>query len=202
MILTCAFLPWLSFRWFDDTFRCLSQTHKFQEQKGLEYPDEKVTNMKFSQLMKTDLSQYPELARIVFVSVASKKPLDGIMEWIEGIYHDFRGIMLGTVTPAILSSAFRGQSVKREELTKKYLSRIIVVVHRFVVEGLRMACTCPTVFQRLFVTMVLQLVASYEHAMKQAVFLVELETQRAVHLESLLQQQDAKDTVSQDQGSA
>lgn len=41
-----------------------------------------------------------------------------------------------------------------------------------------MACTCPTVFQRLFATMVPQLVASYEHAMKQAVFLVELETQR------------------------
>lgn len=80
MFLTCAFLPWLSFRWFEDTFRRPSQTYKFQEQKGLEYPDEKVTNMKFSQLMKTDSSQYPELARVVVVLVASKQPLDGIME--------------------------------------------------------------------------------------------------------------------------
>ena len=59
-----------------------------------------------------------------------------IMEWTEMLYLRCRGVYLGTFSGAILSSAFKEQSSKWASMTKAYVSRVIVVIHRFMVMAL------------------------------------------------------------------
>ncbi|KAK4178956.1 P-loop containing nucleoside triphosphate hydrolase protein [Triangularia setosa] len=162
--------------WFDRTFRRSSQTYQFLKQTELTDDDEVFEEP--SALEKIDTAAFPELIRLVVDDWSTEPPMHGIMAWIETIHHDFRGITLGTVSPAMLSSAFRGQSVKWGAITKQYVSLAILAVHRFIIKALQKVCHCQVVLQRLFAALVAQLLASYESALEQAMLLVEVETQR------------------------
>ncbi|KAK0710524.1 putative dynamin [Apiosordaria backusii] len=162
--------------WFDLTFRKSSQTYLFVKQAGLS--DDGDDSQEPPALAEVDPTAFPELASVMVTNWSTAAPQDGIMSWIESIHRDSRGITLGTVTPAMLSSAFRGQSVKWEIITKQYLSLAILAVHKFIMKALEIVCNCPNVLPRLSAALLTQLLASYDKAMEQAMLLVEIETQR------------------------
>lgn len=68
-------------------------------------------------------------------------PEQGIMNWIQDLYQRSRGIELGTFGGSILSSAFKEQSSKWNSLVLKYISDIIVAIHRFLKTVLQNLCT-------------------------------------------------------------
>ncbi|KAK0660869.1 P-loop containing nucleoside triphosphate hydrolase protein [Cercophora samala] len=165
--------------WFEYTFRNSSQTYSFVKQKGVdEDVDMESEPPKGSDFTTLNAPEYTELKQLVVEDLTTNPPMNGIMDWIDDISRNFRGITLGTVTPSMLSSAFRGQSVKWEIITKQYMSLVIVAVHRFIDKGLVTVCKCPIVRQRVGATIVTQLLTAYTSAMKQAMLLVEIETQR------------------------
>ncbi|KAK4204572.1 P-loop containing nucleoside triphosphate hydrolase protein [Triangularia verruculosa] len=162
--------------WFDRTFRKSSHTYLFVKQKGLDEDDaDPEEPQKISDI---NTSLYPELKRLLCNDWTISPPVHGIMTWIGSIHNDFRGISLGTVSPVMLASAFRGQSVKWELIAKQYVSLVIMAVHQFIMKGLENVCNCPIVRQRLAAALLSRLLTTYEGALKQAMLLVEIETQR------------------------
>ncbi|KAK4172708.1 P-loop containing nucleoside triphosphate hydrolase protein [Triangularia setosa] len=161
---------------FDLTFKRLSSTYLFVKQEGLGEDDEALEGP--ASFTNVDSSAYPELGDLMVKDWSTKPPMNGIMGWLETIHRDSRGITLGNVSPAMLASAFRGQSIKWETITKQYLSLTILAVHKFIIKALYNVCRCPIVHQRIAGSLVSELISSYEKAMKQAMLLVEVETQR------------------------
>jgi hypothetical protein len=118
---------------------------------------------------------FPELGRVIASDWTTQQPKPGIMDWIESVYRRSRGIELGTFGPGILSSVFREQSENWDRMTEQYLSKIILVVHRFIVMGLEVVCTDSKVLEELKFTILSDLIARYEDGMKHSRLLVDVE---------------------------
>ncbi|KAK3313395.1 putative dynamin [Apodospora peruviana] len=122
--------------------------------------------------------EFPELDGILVVDWTQQQPNEGIMEWIERIYRRSRGLDLWTYSSGLSSSVFREQSVKWDLMTRQYLSKIILVLHRFVVRTLDSICTDEKVRDELKSSLMHDLLERYEIGMKQAVFLVSVEREK------------------------
>jgi hypothetical protein len=118
---------------------------------------------------------FPELERIIVTDWTTQQPKAGIINWIESVYRCSRGIELGTFGPGILSSVFRAQSEKWGLMTEQYLSKIILVVHRFILMALDTVCTDSKVREELKSTILSDLLAKYADGMKQSRLLVDVE---------------------------
>ncbi|GKT70804.1 interferon-induced GTP-binding protein Mx2 [Colletotrichum tofieldiae] len=77
----------------------------------------------------------------------------------------------------ILSSVFREQSAKWERIAKQYLSKIILLVHRFILAALEVVCADTQVLQSVSSAILNDLCAKYEGSMDQAILLVNVERQ-------------------------
>ena len=103
-------------------------------------------------------------------------PLKGkIFEWLKELHHNSRGFELGTYQPSILSNSMKKQSLKWEALATGYLSDIITMVHRFIVDLLEHVCPEKTVRQELMVVLMEQLTAQYSRAIEHVTFLLQVE---------------------------
>ncbi|KAG6010630.1 hypothetical protein E4U21_005128 [Claviceps maximensis] len=98
-----------------------------------------------------------------------------IMAWISHMYSRSRGVEVGTFAPGLLSSAFREQSQNWKPMVKLYLSRVILVIHHFIVAVLGKICTDTKVFDELKSAMDDELLRRYQASMEKAVFLVDIE---------------------------
>lgn len=124
-----------------------------------------------------DAKAYPDLNGIIVTDWTIQPPRNGIMEWIGTIYRRSRGLDLGTLNPGILSAVFREQSKKWAMMTKQYLSRIILLVHRFILTALKVACSDAHVLQEILSAISADLYARYEAGMNDAEMLVTIERQ-------------------------
>lgn len=120
-------------------------------------------------------AEFSELERIIVTDFSLEEPQGDVMEWIGDIYRRSRGVELGTFGPSLLSNAFREQSRKWASMTKAYLSKAILIIHRFVLTTLREVCTDQRVNDELMSTLTSDLVTRYSDGMKQAMFLVDVE---------------------------
>ncbi|KAK0609767.1 putative dynamin [Bombardia bombarda] len=127
--------------------------------------------------LEAELEMFPELNNITTLDVCTNDdfPDCNIMDWIESMYRRSRGVELGAFGPGLLSAAFREQSVKWGPLTRRYLSEIILVIHRFILRALDVVCTDTKVREELASTIMDRLLARYEDGMRQADFLVAVE---------------------------
>ncbi|OAQ75964.1 interferon-induced GTP-binding protein Mx2 [Purpureocillium lilacinum] len=125
-----------------------------------------------------DPKDYPELGRIVTTEHTSESPAENVMEWIENIYRRSRGAELGTFGPGLLSSTFREQSKKWDSMTQIYISKVITIIHRFIMSALGEICIDSRVREELISTIMTDLLARYEVGMKQGMFLVDVERDR------------------------
>lgn len=102
-------------------------------------------------------------------------PEDNIMVWIEGLYLRSRSIDLGTLGGSILSSAFKEQSSKWSGMTKAYVSKVIMIIHRFLVIALKTLCTDTRIREEIWSSILDDVLNRYKVGMEQAMFLVSVE---------------------------
>src|SRR5689334_13971670 len=88
-----------------------------------------------------------------------------------------RGLDLGSLGHGILPSVFREQSAKWELISKQYLSKIILLVHRFITVALEVVCRDTHVLRAISSAILGDLCIKYEGGMNQVTFLVEVERQ-------------------------
>ncbi|KAH7134555.1 dynamin family protein [Dactylonectria estremocensis] len=119
--------------------------------------------------------EFPDLENIVFREWTTHMPQSGIMTWIADMHRRSRGPELGTFGPRLLSHAFREQSVKWNSMTRQYMSKIVLAVHKFINKALDEVCTDSRVRNELVSCMMSELLDSYTSGMNQATFLVDIE---------------------------
>ncbi|TIC96829.1 Interferon-induced GTP-binding protein Mx [Colletotrichum higginsianum] len=120
---------------------------------------------------------FPDLDRILITDWSIDLPKKGIMKWIEDVYRRSRGLDLGSLGHRVLSSVFREQSANWEKIVRQYLSKIIVLIHRFILAALEVVCADTQVLQDVSSAILSDLCAKYEGGMSQATFLVNVERQ-------------------------
>lgn len=102
-------------------------------------------------------------------------PKENIMVWIEGLYLRSRSIDLGTLGGSILSSAFKEQSSKWSGMTKAYVSKVIMTIHRFLIIALKTLCTDTRIREEIWSSILDDVLNRYKAGMEQAMFLVSVE---------------------------
>ncbi|KAK4129282.1 COG4-domain-containing protein [Parathielavia appendiculata] len=118
-----------------------------------------------------DLDDFPELEHIISQDCDVDVPEDGIMDWIRELYARSRGMDLGTFSSAIWASAWREQSTKWPSMSKAFMSRVVVAIHRFITAALKDVCIDPGVRGELWAAIVEELLRRYEAGMAAAEFL-------------------------------
>ncbi|KAJ0298105.1 hypothetical protein Brms1b_013459, partial [Colletotrichum noveboracense] len=125
-----------------------------------------------------DPTMYPDLEGIIVTDWHIEPPKQGIMKWIETVHHRSRGLDLGSVTPRILSSVFREQSAKWELISRQYLSKVILLLHRFILSALQVVCADSQVVQNILSMTIGDICAKYEASMAQVELLAGVERQQ------------------------
>ena len=119
-----------------------------------------------------------ELGDLITVQDKARKSQGSLSEWISDMYPQYRGLDLGTFNPNFVSQAFAEQSRKWGHLTKKYMIRIIVTLHRFIGGALLHVCPDKHTRAQLWNAVLESLVHRYREAMEQADLLVEVELRK------------------------
>lgn len=126
-------------------------------------------------LENIDLEELTVLDNTICKDFCFDDPEDSIMVWIEGLYLRSRGIDLGTFGGSILSSAFKEQSSKWSGMTKAYVSKVIMIIHRFLIIALETLCTDARIREEIWTSILDDVLNRYKMAMEQAMFLVSVE---------------------------
>jgi hypothetical protein len=119
-----------------------------------------------------------ELSDIIVRPHDIPKPSEEVTGWINDIYLDSRGLDLGTFNAHLVSMAFAEQSRKWGDITKIYMSRVIITLHRFIAAALRSVCQEEQSRDKLWAAILDSLVDSYKMAMAQASLLIEVEQRK------------------------
>lgn len=129
--------------------------------------------LEFAQAIDPD--DYPELESIISHDFDVSEPEDGIMDWIRDLYTRSRGMDLSTVNSSVWAGAWKEQSNKWPIMSKAFMSRVIVAIHRFIMAALDDACSDRTVREELWTTILDELLRRYEVGMAAAEVLVSAE---------------------------
>jgi len=116
-----------------------------------------------------------ELDDIIVLSHKISMPCDDVTTWINDVYLHSRGLDLGTFNANLVAMAFGEQSRKWGDMTKMYMSRIIVALHRFIAAALRSVWPEDQARNQLWCAILESLVERYKAAMAQANLLIEVQ---------------------------
>lgn len=105
-------------------------------------------------------------------------PDDDFATWINEVYLQSRGLDLGTFNANLVSTAFAEQSRKWGDMTKVYMSRVIITIHRFIAAALHSVCPEDHARGQLWSAILESLVERYTMAMDQASLLIEVEQRK------------------------
>ncbi|KAH0595313.1 hypothetical protein MHUMG1_07063 [Metarhizium humberi] len=159
---------------FNAEFTNSSHSRCFQTVDGAQSAPQTKEHEEYSS-QDLDPSKFPELDDIIDVDLAPTAPQGDILKWIKRTYCGSRGVELGTFGPGLLSSAFREQSTNWAPLTKAYLSKIILVIHHFIMRVLALSCADTKVLEEIKSFITSELLDRYQAGMEQAMLLVSLE---------------------------
>ncbi|KAJ4229186.1 hypothetical protein NW759_003909 [Fusarium solani] len=120
-------------------------------------------------------SELVELGDVIELPRETSMPHDDVTSWISNIYLQNRGLDLGTFNANLVATAFAEQSRKWAEMTKTYMSRVILTVHRFIAAAIRSVCQEEQARSQLWSAILDSLVERYRMAMDQAKLLVKVE---------------------------
>jgi hypothetical protein len=125
---------------------------------------------------ETESPEYPELRSIMAQAEALPEPAgDGIMEWITDKYKRSKGFEIGTTNPSLMPSLFAEQSRAWGFHALNHVTRVIRKIHHFNYKVLQYCCNDDALCERLWEKLLQPLLPSYEKALQQASFLVEIE---------------------------
>ncbi|PYH93410.1 interferon-induced GTP-binding protein Mx2 [Aspergillus ellipticus CBS 707.79] len=123
----------------------------------------------------SDRGKAMELEQVISFGMDLEDPQDGIEEWIEQLYLKSRGLDMGSFGGNILSLAFREQTIKWEGMTMEYVSKIIMVIHRFCSMALERVCANKQLCNKIWSHILPALLAKYRAATSQVSFLLAVE---------------------------
>jgi hypothetical protein len=125
---------------------------------------------------ETDSSEYPELQGIMNQIETVPEPAeDGIMEWITYKYKRSKGFEIGTTNPSLMPYLFAEQSRAWGFHAQNHMTKVIRKIHHFNYKVLQYCCNDDALCERLWDKLLQPLLLSYEKALQQASFLVEIE---------------------------
>ncbi|KAF3002299.1 hypothetical protein E8E14_002462 [Neopestalotiopsis sp. 37M] len=116
-----------------------------------------------------------ELGDILKHIPAVDVPTEMVSKWINEVYPQSRGLDLGTFNPNFISMAFAEQSSKWGHMTRIYMTRCIITVHRFIATTLRSVWPDSRGRGKLWAAIIRHLVEKYKAAMDQAELLIRVE---------------------------
>lgn len=123
-----------------------------------------------------DPSDYPELVEVLEEEHCLPLPQkDGILRWMKEEFEASRGFELGSFNPAILSTIWKAQSWKWAGLAINHINHIILVVHYFISELLKLLCPDDRVRISLLSYMMDSLCERYLAAVEHVKFIVQVE---------------------------
>ncbi|KAK3300059.1 COG4 transport protein-domain-containing protein [Chaetomium fimeti] len=166
---------------FSREFENMAVLRKFETSEEKEEEEEHVpqsgsdTNVILNFAQAIDPEDYPELENIISHEFDVDEPIGGIMKWIVELYTHSRGMDLCTYNPAVWATAWKEQSSKWPSMSKAFVSRVIVAIHRFIKAALDDACLDTNVREELWSTIIDELLRRYGAGMEAAEFLVSAE---------------------------
>jgi hypothetical protein len=172
---------------FNNEFRDTAALRKFEtidEEEGEEeceeeYGDEVETDVVSSRILTfardIDPEDFPELEAIISNEFEVSDPEGGILGWIRELYGRSRAMDLGNFNSAVWTSAWREQSCKWPAMSKAFMSRVVVAIHRFIIAVLGDVCLDPSVRDELWSAILDELLRRYKAGMEAADFLVSAE---------------------------
>ncbi|KAK2608430.1 hypothetical protein QQS21_002997 [Conoideocrella luteorostrata] len=176
---------------FATDFRQAAHSRHFEEiqfETPVEYdsdckeslPDELMIDNIRTLLQKARVDEVTpgELAELGDIVVPSHKlisPRGNFTTWINDAYLKSRGLDLGNFNSNLVSMAFTEQSRKWGDMTKVYMSRVIITLHRFIAATLHSVCPEDIARRQLQSEILGDLVDRYKMAMAQADLLIEVE---------------------------
>jgi hypothetical protein len=131
-----------------------------------------------SLLRDIDLEEFAVLDGLLSGDSHVEDPVGGIMGWIEQLFLQSRSVDLGTFGGGILSSAFKSQSKKWPDMTTAYISKVVYVVHRFMVLSLSTLCRDEHIREEIWSDIEKEILQRYSVALDQAMFLVNIEREK------------------------
>lgn len=102
-------------------------------------------------------------------------PAVDILKWLEDEYDSTRGFELGTFSSQLLPKIMMTQSEKWSSLAKGYISDVVVMVHKFILQLLQSVCPDGKMRTNLYSTLVEDLFEGYKLAIKHVNFLLNVE---------------------------
>lgn len=133
------------------------------------------TDASFCRDVEDRMYKHPDLDAVIVRSCEAVAPMKGIMEWIRDMHRRFRGRELASFNQALFSGTVRQQTSNWETLTEYYVSRVIYMIHEFIVNTLEIACSDTKVCDEILSQMLDAIVQRYSAGMEQSRLLVEIE---------------------------
>ncbi len=125
---------------------------------------------------ETESPEYPELQGIMTqTETVPERTKDSIMDWVTYKYNRSKGFEIGTTNPSLMPSLFAEQSRAWGFHAQNHVTKVIRKIHHFNHEVLRYCCNDDALCERLWNKLLQPLLPSYEKALQQASFLVEIE---------------------------
>lgn len=161
---------------FSEEFEELSVFRRFQEEKQKNSSkNETKTKSILESTQPFEPEEFPELGGIISTDFDVDEPYDDIIDWLDELYTRSRGMELGTFSSSVWASAWREQSKKWPSMSKAFMSKVVVAIHRFIMAALREACPDPDVHDELWSAIHDELLHRYQDGMAQAELLVSAE---------------------------
>ncbi|KAH7027973.1 P-loop containing nucleoside triphosphate hydrolase protein [Microdochium trichocladiopsis] len=123
----------------------------------------------YATLLQTGVDDITDQERMNLAEVVEGRvqnlvpPAPGISERIDEIYYQSRGLVLGGFDPKLIDLSFAKQSQKWESLTMSYVTRVIIIIHRFLFAALESACPESQVRNQIRSTILGRAIATAKH---------------------------------------
>ena len=104
-----------------------------------------------------------------------KQKSGNIITWLENIYKCSRGFELGTLNASVIPIVWKKQSVNWNDLALGYISDVICIVHRFILNLLRSICKDVRVLKGLMSVLMEDLILRYKSSINQVEFVLKVE---------------------------
>ncbi|KAG5656751.1 hypothetical protein KAF25_010304 [Fusarium avenaceum] len=133
------------------------------------------TDFTFTVVADYTPEEIAEIGDLDIHGYAISPPSEDVMTWIKNICAQTRGLDLGTFNPNLVAMAFSAQSRKWGCMTRHYMSKVVITLHRFIASALRSVCQEEHVRLHIWSSIQNDLHERYKRALEQTDLLIEVE---------------------------
>ncbi|KAJ6780592.1 hypothetical protein PWT90_07119 [Aphanocladium album] len=121
------------------------------------------------------LELFPDLDAILVRELHDDPPIDGIMDWIKITHRQSRGREQVSFNSTLFSSALRQQTSKWMSRAEYFVSRVIHIIHQFLIDCLEVTCSDRKVRDEILSRILDHILARYTDGLQKTRSLVAME---------------------------